>query len=82
MFVFDKITQLVNTDNVFLAFLHNDETCKSSFRLLSISTPSIFFPISQIFVCPILSQIFSCLCPETKEVTFLDSVSYDYFQTI
>ena len=43
MFVFDKITQLVNTDNVFLAFLHNDETCKSSFRLLSISTPSIFF---------------------------------------
>ena len=34
MFVFDKITQLVNTDNFFPAFLYNDESCKSNFRLI------------------------------------------------
>ena len=52
MLLFD-LDNHANTDNFFPAFLHSDETCKSKFTLLSISTPSNFyFLLSQIIVCP------------------------------
>ena len=66
-----KLDNRADKDKSFPAFLHSDETCKSKFRLLSISTPSNFcFLLFQIFICPILAQIFLRLCLETKRWHF------------
>ena len=92
MFIFDLIqtnrvnlqsSNRANTDNFFPAFLHSDKTHKSEFRLLSISTPSNF--VSYFFRFSFgrsLPKYFRVDVQKLRDDTFLDVVSYDYFQTI
>ena len=62
-----NLDDLANTASFLPIFLHSEITWSSKLRFFPISIPSNFcFSLPPIFSSPILTQIFSCLCPETK----------------
>ena len=62
-----NLDNLANTTSFLPIFLHSEITWSSKLRFFPISIPSNFcFSLPPIFSSPILTQIFSYLCPETK----------------
>ena len=62
-----NLDNLANTASFLPIFLHSEITWSSKLRFFPISIPSNFcFSLPPIFSSPILTQIFSYLCPETK----------------
>ena len=62
-----NLDNFANTASFLPIFLHSEITWSSKLRFFPISIPSNFcFSLPPIFSSPILTQIFSYLCPETK----------------